>query len=44
MDDLHLPDGADAMDVDHASLHNEEALAWLSFVEEIFALLQISYS
>ena len=43
MDDLHLPRSADAMDVDHASLHNEEALARLSFAEEIFAFLQISH-
>ena len=43
MDNLHLPRGADAMDADHASLHNEEALARLSFAEEIFAFLQISY-
>jgi len=43
MDDLHLPRGADAVDVDHASLHDEEALARLSFAEEILVFLQISH-
>ena len=39
MDDLHFARGADAMDVDHASLDNEEALARFAFAEEIFAFL-----
>ena len=44
MNDLHLPGGAHPMDVDHASLDKEEALAGLSFVEKIFAFVQISYA
>ena len=44
MDNLRLPRGAHAMDVDHAPLHNKETLTGLSFAEKIFAFLQISYS
>ena len=38
MDDLHFPRGVDAMNVDHASLHDEEALARITLAEEVFVL------
>ena len=43
MDDLHFPRSVDTMNVDHASLHDEEGYARITLAEEIFVFLQISY-
>ena len=39
VDDLHFPRSTDAMHVDHASLHDEEALAAVARGSEEYAFL-----